>query len=182
MLPDTRLVNVERVGPAKSPASGCGAENLTRQKLTASSAAQLAAKARGLETKVEEEPGPLATETPVVSTKKQRQRERNKQIEERTRELLALFRGRWPCAFTKPRPLVVGVNGQIVEAFAGQATPQEIGRALKYWTTLTPYLGRLGNGHPRIALDGSPGEPATAEQRRDANARLMARLRRKAQR
>jgi sRNA-binding protein len=63
-------------------------------------------------------------------------------------------------------------------ALAGAVDARDIGLFMRYWTSQRTYLSRLGIGKPRIALDGSSGEPATEEERRFANKRLLGRLRR----
>ena len=169
------LVNVASTASAKTPA----ASGLRKGKLISTSAAKAAAEARGLEVKPQEEPTkadkPEKPEKPVVSAEQRRGLER-------TNELLLLFLRRWPAAFSRPWPHAIGVNAEIVAAFAEEATPQEIGRAIRVWCGGDVYLGRLANGKPRMALDVTLGEPATEEHQRDANRRLMVRLRRRAAR
>jgi hypothetical protein len=166
------LVNVASAAPAKEPPASA----LRKGKLLSSGAAKAAAEARGLAVKSQEERTAADNpEKPVVSAERRCRRER-------TNELLLVFLRRWPAAFRRPWPLAIGVNAEIVAALAEQATPQEIGRAIRAWCGGDVYLGRLAAGKPRMGLDGTLGEPATEEQRSGANARLMARLSRRAAR
>ena len=73
-------------------------------------------------------------------------------------------------------PLERGIHHGILAALDGAVKPQELRRALGYYTGNQAYLRALVAGAARIGLDGNPtGEPVSAEEAAIAAARLAGR-------
>jgi ProP effector len=93
---------------------------------------------------------------------------------------------RFPRCFDprKPRPLMIGINGHLVPAIAGEMTPREVGDALRRYTSAIEYQRSLLAGAARIDLQGLPAgmvtpaeEAAAWENRRRYVAKVEARKR-----
>jgi sRNA-binding protein len=90
----------------------------------------------------------------------------------RRNEILTKLRARFP-AFADPVPLAIGTRQEIVDLFAGDYRPTEIGHALRMWCGQTAYLQALAaDGAMRVRLDGTQSEPVAPEHQEQAKRRL----------
>jgi sRNA-binding protein len=89
---------------------------------------------------------------------------------------IALFAETWPATFSvyerRRRPLALGIHHSILAALEGAITPEELRRALRYYTGNPFYLRATVAGAERIGLDGSPAGTVTAEEAAAAAGRL----------
>jgi sRNA-binding protein len=89
---------------------------------------------------------------------------------------IGLLCERFPHTFARSegrrRPLKIGINGDLVAAMVGAMTPQEIGAALKVYTSNNVYLRGLLKGAWRIDLLGNQAGTVKAEEKTAAKARL----------
>jgi ProP effector len=98
---------------------------------------------------------------------------------ETTDAVIALLAGTWPRCFAiyerRRKPLKVGIHLDILPALEGTLTLQDLGPALRRYTTNSGYLAAMKPGAARIDLEGRPAGAVTAEEAAGAAAGLAAR-------
>ena len=80
------------------------------------------------------------------------------------------------------RPLKLGIREDLITALAGAATAQELGFALKIYTSNSGYLRACKEGAERVGLDGKVSGHVTADEAKDAATRLAQRCAKQARR
>lgn len=87
--------------------------------------------------------------------------------------LVELLREMFPAVFCDPPvPLAIGIYTELVAALDGMATGQELGRALRWWTTRNGYRNAVAHLEMRRHLDGSPAGEPTEDQAHHAAAAI----------
>ena len=86
---------------------------------------------------------------------------------QQTRDILALFRARWPALFSTPVPLAAGIARAIRAELGDVKVPTAgLGRALRCWTNGPSYLAAVAAGEMRRNLDGTEAGARDEAQRR----------------
>jgi hypothetical protein len=81
----------------------------------------------------------------------------------RTQKLLA---ARYPKIFSWGRPLAIGIDLKLREAFTEEELPTaDLKAFLRVWVRRKPYRAALARGDHRVNLDGSDAGPALADTR-----------------
>ena len=77
--------------------------------------------------------------------------------------VIALLCDRFPQTFDRngPRPLKVGVYGDVLAALGEAVRPRDLQSALRFYTSNRGYLRALLAGACRIDLDGKPAGTVT---------------------
>lgn len=85
---------------------------------------------------------------------------------QQTRDILAMFRARWPALFSTPVPLATGIARAIrAELDYAEVPTAGLGRALHHWTNAPGYLAAVAAGEMRCNLDGTEaGAPDEAQR------------------
>ena len=95
---------------------------------------------------------------------------------------LELLAARWPAAFAvhqaRRRPLAIGIHRDILAALDGAVTPDELSRALRFYTGNRVYLRRIAAGVTRVDLNGAPAGVITEKEAAYARAIERRRLNR----
>ena len=102
---------------------------------------------------------------------------------QQTRDILALFRARWPALFSTPVPLATGIARAIrAELDYVEVPTAGLGRALHVWTNAPGYLAAIAAGEMRRNLDGTEAGAPDEAQRRFATEIMEQRAAQQAQR
>jgi ProP effector len=90
--------------------------------------------------------------------------------------IIELLASTWPRCFSVKladrRPLKVGIRKDIAASAEGAITPDELGAALRIYTSHKRYLRTLREGAHRIDLDGNPVGVVTANEAAAARGRV----------
>jgi ProQ/FINO family len=139
-----------------------------RKTLTASSGMR-AAIARRAPAPAAPAPAAPAPKPPTAATKTDKaagQRkapltEKSMQRHEMNMRISAMLAARWPEAFSKPRPLAVGIYRQIRAVVDNtELRSRDLSAFLAAWTHRKSYRAALERGVRRVNLDGSDAGPA----------------------
>jgi len=118
----------------------------------------------------------LSPAAPAIIESSPSEKEQKKQAR---RELLEVFRERWPHAFPRDlrqvRPLAVGIHRDLAAALPGHSHRQ-IGAVFSLFKYLVnpAYLRAILRGGPRYDLDGNPRGEVTAKEQEQARQDLHA--------
>jgi sRNA-binding protein len=97
-------------------------------------------------------------------------------------ELIGTFASRWPVAFGEGaiKPLKIGINREIRDALAGEASNRQVSGALKWWVERNSYLTALSQpGARRFGLNGDDAGAVSDDEREFAAQRLKERRKKK---
>lgn len=93
------------------------------------------------------------------------------------RPLVVMLCERWPKAFVlnaySRKPLKLGIHDDLLQQLGDTVDSRHLGWALRFYVTHVGYMQRLRADAVRVDLDGNPCGSVTAEQARDAKARLL---------
>jgi hypothetical protein len=89
---------------------------------------------------------------------------------ERVRRAEAVLAAKFPAVFgPAPRPpLQVGVKEKIAEAVGDEVDPVDLAAFLRWWTSRHDYRDAIAHGEERRDLDGTPIDPPSERDRRQA--------------
>jgi sRNA-binding protein len=94
---------------------------------------------------------------------------------------LNYLRRHWPAAFTRPRPLALGIQTDLQSQFTCENTfefyllERAISATLEVWVTADPYLAACAGGATRIDLAGVTRGTVTEAEAAYARERLAGR-------